>query len=105
MFTHWIVAATAAVGYCGILWGKEEFEVGLQVEGGELDLTVNAQYTLSLRSSGPRRQLKSQSSQPLFLFAPGPAEFSRVAVSTWLVDLLLHEALSCLYPTPWPCGV
>ena len=77
--------------------------MGLQVEGGELDLSVNAQSSLCLRSAGPHRQLKSQLSEPLFLFAPGLAGLSQVAVSTRTVDLLLHKAFSCLYPTPWPC--
>ena len=76
--------------------------MGIQGEGGELDLSVNAQYSFSLRSAGPHRQLKSQLSQPLFLSAPGPVGFSQVAVSTWPVDLFMKEALSCLYPTPWP---
>ena len=39
--------------------------MGLQVEGGELDLAVNSQYSLSLRSAGPHRHLKSHLYQPL----------------------------------------
>ena len=82
--------------------GMVGFRVGLQGEGGELDLAVNSQISFSLRSAGPHRQLKIHSSQPLFLSAPGPVGFSRVAVSTWPIDLLLQEALLCLYLTTWP---
>ena len=74
---------------------RRGFGVGIQVGEGELDLVVNAQFSLCL-STGPHCQVKGQSSQPFLLFAPGPAGFLRVAVSTWPVSLLLHDALSCL---------
>ena len=71
------------------------FGAGLQVGEGEIDLSVNAQFSLCL-STGPQFQVKSQSSQPLFLYVPGMAGFSRVAASKWPVAWLLHDFLSCL---------
>ena len=69
--------------------------MGLQVGEGELDLEVNEKFSLCI-STGPHCQVKSQSSQPLPLFAPGPAGFSRVDVLTWTMDFLMHDLLLCL---------
>ena len=74
---------------------RRGFGVGLQVGEGELDLVVNAQFSLCL-STGPHCQVKGQSSQPFLLFDPGPAGFLRVAMSTWPVDFLLYDLLLCL---------
>ena len=56
--------------------GMGGFGVGLQEDGGELDLAVNAQTSFSLRSTGPQHKLKSQLSQPLFLSSLRPFGFS-----------------------------
>ena len=71
--------------------GMGGFGVGLQGEGGELYLAVNAQSSFSLQSAVPHNKKNRQSSQPLFLSAPGSVVISRVAVMTWPLDLLLKE--------------
>ena len=64
---------------------------GLQVGEGELDLAFNAQFSLCL-STGPYCQVKSQSSQPLFFFVPGPAVFLRVGLVTETMSWMSWEA-------------
>ena len=55
----------------------------------------------------PPRQVK-KSSQPLFLFSPGPTGLARVAVLTWLpgapsLVLFLHDILLWSGPSLQPC--
>ena len=71
------------------------FGVVIQVGEGELDLSVNEKFSLCI-FTGPHCQVKSQSSQPLLMFAPRPAGFLQASVSTWPVALFLHDLLSCL---------
>ena len=55
-----------------------------RVAGFKIVFVDNAKLGLILLQAGPTCQVEpSQSSQPLFRFAPGPDGFARVAVLTW----------------------
>ena len=66
----------------------------------------NATLFLILLLAGPTCHVELptiHSSQPLFLLAPGPTGFARVAVVKWPFPWPLQVLLSWLGPTPWPC--
>ena len=55
-----------------------------RVAGFKIVFVDKAKLGLILLQAGPTCQVEpSQSSQPLFWFAPGPDWFARVAVFTW----------------------
>ena len=79
-----------------------------RVAGFKIVLVDNATLFLILLLAGPTCQVELptiHSSQPLFLLAPGPTGFARVAVVTWPFPRpwALQILLSWLGPTPWPC--
>ena len=79
--------------------------VGIQPGGGKLDSSVTENSRFRLLSTGPHHQVfVIQSSQPLFLVAPGSTGLLHVNVTTWpsLRPFLLQMALSWSGPTPWP---
>ena len=63
-------------------------------------------FNLFIPLTGPLCQVK-KSSQPLFLFFPGPTGLDQVAAFTWppvspSLVLFLHDMLLCSGPSPHP---
>ena len=67
---------------------------------------ARSNFNLFMPSAGPLCQV-TKSSQPLFLFFPGPTGLYWVAEFTWppvspSLVLFLHDMLSCPGPSPHP---
>ena len=102
----------AAEGAGGTMLGGTMFGGGVGLQPGlesKVVFAVDAKtiFNLFTPSAGPPRQV-TKSSQPLFLFFPGPTGLERVAVLTWppgspSLVLFLHDMLLCPGPSPQPC--
>ena len=92
--------------------GNTRFGGGVGLQPGLESKVVKSVYAKSIfnlfmPSAGPLRQV-TKSSQPLFLFFPGPTGLARVAALTWppgspSLVLFLHDMLSWQGPSPHPC--
>ena len=94
---------------CG---GGTRYGGGVGLQPGLESKVVKAVYARSMfnlfmPSAGPLRQV-TKSSQPLFLFFPGPTGLERVAALTWTpgspsLVLFLHDMLAWPGPSPHLC--
>ena len=92
--------------------GGTRYGGGVSLQPGLESQVVKAVYARSIfnlfmPSAGPVRQV-TKSSQPFFLFFPGPTGLAQVAALTWppgspFLVLFLNDILSWRGPSPHPC--